>query len=382
MMSFSASGFERVAACPASAVLPQHRNASAYADTGNSGHEVLCRFVLARRTAAAFEAPIEWQGLCDAIADFADKLHPELAMAINVATLDARILGSNIGRDYQLRELEVAGTADLVGATETHAIVIDAKTGWGEVTHPTRNKQLRLLALMACRVFGRDAARVAILRCHESDDGPRWEWAELDAMDLDETAFDLDRTYRAVSLVAARVQAGRLPDVTEGSWCKYCPAKVTCPAKVGLALQVAEGRVLDGPVLMPLTPERAGVVWRRLGVAKQLVTQLEAAVRVCLDEYGDIPLPDGSSLRKILVDGKEKLDGDAVWEVLVELAGREVADRCVTRHATKKRLGEVLRHDFGRGGAAKEREVLAHVRERGGATRGKEIRLVEVEGGR
>lgn len=381
-MTFTASGFERVAACPASAVLPQHRSASAYADTGNSGHDVLCRFVLARRAAADFEAPIEWQGLCDAITDIADRLNPELAMAINVATLDARILGSNIGRDYQLRELEVAGTADLVGATETHAIVIDAKTGWGEVVHPVRNKQLRLLALMACRVFGRDAARVAILRCHENDDEPRWEWAELDAMDLDETAFELDRTYRAVSLVAARVQAGRLPDVTEGGWCKYCPAKVTCPAKVGLALHVAEGRVLDGPVVLPLTPERAGVVWRRLGAAKQLVTHLEAAVRACLDEHGEIPLPGGARLRKALVDGKEKLDGDVVWQVLVEVGGRELADRCVTRNATKKRLGEVLRHDFGREGAAREREVLAEVRQRGGAERGRESRLIEIEGGR
>lgn len=381
-MTLTASAFERILACPASAALPQHRTASVDADTGHAGHEVLCRFVEARRSGAEYEPPIEWQGLCDAIEDVAPLLQAELAMAINVATLEARSLGSNIGRAYELRQLEVAGTADLVGATDTHVIVIDAKTGWGEVAPPARNRQLRLLALMASRVFGRTRALVAILRCHENDDQPRWDWAELDEMDMDETAFELDRGYRSISLVVARVQAGEMPDVTEGAWCKYCPAKVTCPAKVGLALNVAEGRLLDRPVVLPLTPERAGIVWHRLGAAKQLVTHLEAAVRMCLDEHGEIPLPGGATLRKVVVDGKEKLEGDVVWQVLAEVGGRELADRCVTRNATKKRLGEVLRHDFGRQGSAREREVLEEVRRRGGAERGRESRLVEIDGGR
>jgi hypothetical protein len=139
--------------------------------------------------------------------------------------------------------------------------------------------------------------------------------------------------------------------------------------------------VLDGPVVLPLTPERAGVVWHRLGAAKQLVTHLESAVRACLDEHGEIPLPNGGVLRKVISDGKESLDGDLVWQVLVETSSRELADRCVTREATKKRLAEVLRHDFGRSGAKTMREVVEEVRRRGGSKRGKTINLVEVEGG-
>lgn len=377
-MTFTASAVERVSACPASAILPQHRTTSAYADTGNEGHAALCAYAKARRVAADYEPPLEWQGLCEAVGAIEGDLHAEVAMAINVATLEARVLGYDIGRNYNLREFEIAGTADLVAVTPTHVIVIDAKTGWGDVTRPARNGQLRTLGLMACRAFGRERAHVAILHCHEGDTDPRWQWAELDELDLDETAFQLERTFRAISLAASRAQAGRSPDVTEGPWCRYCPAKTSCPAKIGLAIQVAEGRVIDGSIV-ELTPERAGIAWRRARAMKQLIEQVEDAVKVCLDEHGEIPLPDGKVLRRVMKDGNEKLDGDAVWQVLADTVGRELADKCVTRTATKKRLGEMLRHDLGRAGAATEREVLEEVRRRGGAAKGRESRIVEVD---
>jgi hypothetical protein len=46
-----------------------------------------------------------------------------------------------------------------------------------------------------------------------------------------------------------------------------------------------------------------------------------------------------------------------------------VADRCVTRQATKSRLSEVMKELHGRGGAAKQREVLELVGELGGLSR-------------
>jgi hypothetical protein len=38
----------------------------------------------------------------------------------------------------------------------------------------------------------------------------------------------------SVHKAGAEVLAGITPDVREGGWCKYCPARQSCPAKMGL----------------------------------------------------------------------------------------------------------------------------------------------------
>lgn len=381
MTRFSASGAERADACPASVALPQHNTASKYSEGGNDGHDVLCSYVTASKACEEYEPPPKWQGVCDAVAEIAHLLEPEMAMAVNVATGAGRILGHNLGRNYPaLDDFEIPGTADLVGVTATHVIIIDLKTGWQPVTPAARNKQLRTLALMASRIYGRDAAKVGILVCHEDDDDPRWDWAELDVFDLEDTLDMLSVTFKRASLAAAQIAAGKSPNVSEGAHCKYCPAKFTCPAKVGLAIQVAEGKHFDG--VMPLTPERAGIAWSRLQAFKQAVTQpLEAAVRAFLEEHGEIPLPNGSVLRRVVVNGNESLDGDTVWQVLTEIHGREVADQAVERKATKKRLGEVLREVVGKGSGKAVDAVIEAVRDRGGSKRGSRVDLVEINEG-
>jgi Protein of unknown function (DUF2800) len=382
-VTFSASARDRVRHCPASAALPQINAASQWSDTGNEGHDAVCAFVGQVREgasdgAALNNAPPAWQALCEDLLPLAPYLRPELALAINVETGQGRVLGENIKRRYTLEEFEVAGTADLAGVIDGVAVVVDLKTGWAEHARAEVHPQLRLLALMAARAWNCDQAKVAVLVCHEGDT-PRWQWAELEAWDLDETALELRSEFSAVRNAETVVRAGQVPNVNEGSWCKYCPATPVCPAKTALVKRLAsgaEGDELD--MMIPLDARTAGIAYERVQWARAILNRVESAVHAYIDEHGSIELPNGKLLKKLVVDGNEKLDGDVVYGVAYELFGQGVADIAVERHATKKRLEQAMRENFGRSGAAKSREVLDEVRRRGGASRGKSTRLVEV----
>lgn len=373
------STYARIKACVASAALPQINLASPEAASGNDGHDHLSKFVEAAIRGEEYDPPSEWQNLCEAIRPYAARLRSEVAFALNVATGGARILGYNIGRDYKIGELEVPGTADLAGATDTHAIIIDLKTGRGEVEPAARNRQLRFLAACATFIYGKESALVALLHAPPGVE-PWWDWAEIDAFDLDFTVTDLLELHRSVQDAKALVAAGRVPNVNEGPHCRYCPALPVCPAKTALINRIVSGMEADEmDLLKPLSPETAGLAYERLQAGKRLMALVERAVYGALDQYGELKLPNGRVLRRESRPGNERLDGDIVWSVLSDVASREVADRAVTRAATKKRLGEVLREEYGRSGAEKERQVIAKVRELGGADRPLTEKLVEVD---
>ena len=389
-MSFTGSAFERVRACPASAALPQINTTSEWAETGLDGHGSLNALVRAINggvsVAEALErVPDEWSALCGAVAQHVKPwaLRSEASYAYNVATGAARFLGCDLERRYHLGPFEVACTLDLDGQDKDAAVVIDAKTGHGDVTPAERNQQLRFQALCAARARGLDHARVALLRCTEGG-SPRWDWAHLEVWDLDATAQEVLDAFTQVSAALIDVNAGRVPDVTEGGHCKYCPAAPVCPAKTSLIRQMADLTAFEGAeFLKPLSPEQAGIAYRRLQAFKALAKPIEAAIMAALEERGELPLPDGKVLRRVLVPGNEALDGDVVHQVVTELHGRDIADAAVERKATKKRLKDALQMATVRGGTSEaERRVLDEVRKRGGASKGTKRELEEIDRGR
>jgi CRISPR/Cas system-associated exonuclease Cas4 (RecB family) len=383
-MTYTASARERVQHCPASASLPQIHTTSEWAQTGNDGHEAMCAFVSQLREGMSLDAalvnvPDEWAPLCESLAPLAPHLRPELALAMSLETSGARVLGENLKRRYDLIDGEIAGTADLAGVIDGVAIVVDLKTGYGKVTHPERNPQLAMLALMAARAWGCDSARIAIIVGRESSE-PRWQWHHLECWDLDAIASELIDEARQVAHAVTVVQSGGVPNVNEGEHCRYCPATPVCPAKSHLIRRLASGAEGDElELLIPLDARTAGIAWERLGMARAMLNRIEAACRAYLEEHGQLELPNGKLLKQVTVDGHERLDGDEVYNVALQLCGPAVADASVQRTATKKALEEATRAAFGRGGAAKARHVLEEVRKRGGASRGKTTKLIEVE---
>lgn len=380
----TASGIERVMACPASAALPQARSTSEHAERGTAIHAFLAQAKTIGREIALAQVPEAWRPVCEAIDldSLPTMLLGEASYAYDPATGKARFLGAGLNRDYsKALASEMVGTADVVGVAEgSTAFVADYKTGWGDITAAAQNPQLRFLALCVSLAYPDiDEVVVEVIRIRE--DGSAWrDTATLDTLDLVQVAREIGVLPSAVELVRATIAAGQTPNVSEGSWCKYCPSINVCPAKTSLLRIAAGGGDLSGPFLQGgLTRDMVGSAFVLAEQLDALSKELRKRVHGAMAEFGEVPTPRGTVLRKVLTDGNEKLDPEALFQIVVSMAGADVAEAALEKKATKKRLGEALRKAFGSAGAAKERAILNAARESGAISRSAYERLVEID---
>lgn len=292
----------------------------------------------------------------------------EVKVFYDLANDTGGIVGYGSDRGYENRgPFVVFGTADIVGRSPdgTAVAVVDRK-GFNEQTPAHRNPQVSILALAVTRAYGLRSADVAIW--------PRMapmDVAELGAMDLD--AFAAEAKAALVAVVRAKETPRELLKFNEGRHCTYCPAFAACPAKQALALTLRgeQGMRLD----LNDDDDAADAVEFRDKV-RMLLKRLDAAVHARAAER-PIPLKDGRVMGPVTKPGNEKLDGDAVWRVVSERHGRDIADTAVIRSATKSRLKEALQFAGVAAVAKAEREILEAVRAVGGASR-KETTSIEV----
>ncbi len=143
----------------------------------------------------------------------------EVAYAYNPQTGEGRILGYNIGREYEKhgkKPEEIAGSADIAVVSGETVIVWDWKTGRAvtDAVWP----QMEWLCLMAARATGAWYAKAVVL--HATDYG----------------VVETSRSYDDLALwriaEQLRIDVGAIEDAwpTPGLHCDacYCPAKAGC----------------------------------------------------------------------------------------------------------------------------------------------------------
>jgi hypothetical protein len=375
----TASALERIAACPASAALPQVNSTSRHADRGTAIHDFLATAKrLGRDKALAAVPEGEWRDVCEAIDLDALPvvLMPEAAFVYDTVAGKARFLGSGLNRNYgPVAPHEIAGTADVVGIDGTRGYVADYFTGFAEMR---KDAQLRFLALCLSLVHGLDEVVTEAIRIRP--DGSPWvERKTLDALDLAQIAGEVSQLPALVQIAKSTIDTGIAPNVSEGPHCKYCPAVNSCPAKTALLRIAAGGGDVAAPFLQGgLTRDMAGAAYVLAEQLRGLAKELEKRVHGAVEEFGECPTPRGTVLKKVLAEGNERLSGDVTFEVVAERFGRDVADAAVERSATKSRLGAALKAAGLKVGPSSA-EVLDEVRRRGGASRSVSEKLVEID---
>lgn len=354
-MSPSASALERALRCPGSFALPQANTSSRWAQDGTANHA---------ESEAAVNAGDLPEDVARILGAAGGTARAEIAMAYDVSTDTARILGYGLDRDYgELGPYEIPGTADIGAYDDQRVYVIDRKL-WQQVTPAEANKQLAHLALALCRALGKSEARVALLY-----EARRPDVADLDALDLDAHAARLRGLKSSIAEQRARYASGLMPDVAEGAWCRHCPAAHACPAKVALVRRLVSGEeASDLEMLMQLDDEAAAFAYERLGQAKALLKRIEAALYARAAE-APIPLGGGRFLGKHTKPGVERLDGDTVYDTVRDMYGQAIADLAVERKATKTALKAALKESGVKPLAKAELAVLDAVRAAGGSTR-------------
>lgn len=351
----TASALQRAFACPASEALPQSRSTSEYAERGTKAHVFIEEARKVGRELALAQVDDEMRTFCEAIP--LDQLPAggshEVALAWNYETDTARALAGEGHRDYHAAlPTEFVGTADYVGVDGDAVVVVDWKTGHRSLGPAGESWQLRMLALAASRLTGKDAARVAYFFLRE-DGTVAPSWASFDAIDLAEVRDELyDLAVYVLPGSAAAVPV-------EGEWCDYCPAWMSCPAKVALARAIGDGTALEGveQKVEAMTAAQLGEVYVKLERVLDLAERVKDAARrraaMC-----DVPLGDGRVLGTVQWPYTVVNPGVA-YTTIAELQGFDAADAACPRGAS---LAAVKKCGTG---------VLEEIERRGGVITGK-----------
>jgi len=380
----TASIVSRVGPCPASAALPQVRGETEATHRGIQIHAYLAAVPTQGEEAALALVSEEHRALAESIdltrlpLSVKDGDRAEVAFALDLNTGAARELVVTGHRDYGQHPAHVVlGTADVVRVSKNSRLIHlwDYKVeGWESTSEPAAsNMQLRTLALMACRAHDCDTAKVTLI--HIKTDGTWWaETAALDEFDLTEHLHRLRQVWMDAQLVASQVDSGKVPDVAEGSWCRWCPAKGACPAKTrALAVMAAHPESIEREVQANLTPDRARLAVRTILEAQRVLNEARVRAIAYADEVGGIDMGDGTYWGHGETVS-EVVDGKTTVGVLAEFGGAEVAVAAVNEDSSKAAIERACRvwqekeRKEGRKVTLKalREKVLAEVKARGG----------------
>jgi hypothetical protein len=314
------SKLDRLERCAASHALPQVYSEGVHAARGSAIHAYLCALSLGTSREVALAAvPEEHRTLCAAL-DAPQAGTPELAVAWSFETGEARALGVNVGRDYETRDGEIAGTLDLLVDGEPPE-VIDYKAGFLDVAPPASNLQLGAQALSVARLRGAAEVKATVRKI--KDDGTTEDRSHvLDVFALVEVEARIKEIVRYTRRAERLVRAGQTPDVAEGEHCRWCPARAACPAKVGALVQLRkpDGLAQRFEALLGEAPAEALALYERAEEAMKTIRgQLYAFAR-----EQPITLPDGQvfGLRSTT---RNSVDAQTALRVLTALVGSEAA---------------------------------------------------------
>jgi len=185
----------------------------------------------------------------------------------------------------------ITGMADavLVDRRNRRGLVMDYKTGRGDVDHAADNAQLRGLAVLASGMWGLKSVRVAIIQ----------------PMAGAPTVADYDAAAIGASgdwLEAVCSETERDHDPKAGDWCQYCPARAVCPAPREEATSAPDALEIETLPADPATAlsalvaralelpaeKLAALLWGRRLIG-WYVHAIEAAARIILERGESLP---------------------------------------------------------------------------------------------
>lgn len=297
----SASGSERWLNCTPSARMEERypETSSTYADEGTLAHEFAEIMLRNRVEGNSKERLARWKELlnnplyyCGMIED----VEPYVDIVLERLAADKKgVLHIEHKSDFSEFVEDGFGTSDAVIFTNGVLHVTDLKFGKGVRVDAEENTQLMLYAVGALMAFDFlydiTTVRLTIVQ-------PR-----LDAMSVwDITPEALMKWANEVVKPTAKIAFAGEGEHKTGDWCKFCKAKVDCPALRKEALKAAEQDfdVLDGAVLSD------DDVLQMYRIADRITDYLSAVKERVFNEalkgkkWPGLKLVEGKSNRKIV----------------------------------------------------------------------------------
>lgn len=264
----SASSCERYALCPGSFALEQTVPEPPQTDDARAGDLI--------------HAALATEALAETLTD--EQLRTLEACKIQEAALVDGVFGGKVklsfreyrmwARDKNLGKLW-SGKPDVVYVSNLLGLVIDYKTGRGEVTAATGNMQLRALAVLVAENHGLTDVTVAIIQPLA---GPvstcRYNIA------------DLHRASEEIDAIMRDAKAGTGPRRPSYKACLYCRAKLICPEARAVAETLP---AVAGPQPLAMTAEQVGDFLRKARVAERVIDSVRDEAKRMLAAGVEIP---------------------------------------------------------------------------------------------
>ena len=262
----SASSMERYMLCPGSwaAEKGQPEQASSDADSGNRIHAALAGEAVNPPLTEDEERTAE---ACKVQAD---------ALIHNTVGDGCRIVREE--REWSMDE-RWSGKADVVALKNvvalnrpgTRVLVIDYKTGRGEVADATGNMQLRALAVLVSDSYWADEVTVAIVQPLA---GP--------VSTCTYTSTDLERAQSEITGIIDAIHKADAPRIPSARACKYCKAKAVCPEAQKLATDAPLMVSRNGRELS-ISPERMAEFLDQIPAIEAVVEAVQAKAKRMLE---------------------------------------------------------------------------------------------------
>lgn len=373
----SASSIERVMKCELSTLLPQVERDSADSLRGTVVHEFLRNVNAIGYVEALAKVPADYHETCanidvDELPTCGASYAAEVAFILDTTTGKARVVGENIGRNYPAHgPLEIPGTADVVGVGDDFALIIDYKGRWSNATKASDNWQLRALAVMACRAYGKSRAIVGIYRVGETT----WrDVAELSEMDIDIAEMELRDLMKRMATVTRETAK-----VAEGEHCRYCPAFDSCPAKQTLVRSFANVVESHAAVAIDTMDDDARLeVWNKIDALEDVLKRAKALMRESIERK---PIRVGDRIIAMVEEERRSVNCEIAESVVEQMMGMDYAANVGERKTTLTRIGEVATEYAkanGQKAAALKKTVEAAILDKGGISVSKFSKVKEL----
>jgi hypothetical protein len=193
------------------------------------------------------------------------------------------------------------GTCDVLAQdnAEKHGLIIDWKTGWGEVAPAEDNVQGAAYAIAAMQMYGLEAVTVCFF-----NPVARWQ--------SEYTFRRSDALFRSIEEIIGRSMDGKGVLSPGDEQCRYCKAALhgTCPALRALTLdvhEVAEKQPLDALPSMP--DEQLAELVEKGKVVGKLLKAAEDELKSRCEERGEVA---GWCIKETS-GGREIKDLNALW---------------------------------------------------------------------
>lgn len=336
-MNPTASGIESALHCPESVFLPQSRSTSDDAEDGHDVHafahdlieNVNVTEALAKRPSRLHKRLGNIRRH-DLVGDLSDQVRSEVAYALNVVTDEVRELGVGIDREYpeDFGDEWIFGTVDIEGYRLDGVWACkDLKSGMLEVTPAAANLQLLFFGRVLWLLHGKEVVG-EIVRVRPDGSTFTESGARYRAFDLDSFG---DKLLEIREAILALEKKTREVATNEGSWCRYCAAFASCPAKQQLVRNLIPELEGIRDRVHTLSLEDAGKAWVKLKRIGQLYDVVEAALKERAAQRF-LPTRPGYHVKPIRIE-RENFDQAAALALLRELGA--TPEQLKTLHVKK-----------------------------------------------